>query len=81
MGCTAYIVYTFHISLHHANFCQFKAKQVLSRMTNYKTGSVEYLGEFLLLSIVIPSSETNKKYIKTNAFWTFLNILTSKTIS
>ena len=29
MSCTAYIVYTFHLSLHHANFDQFKAKQVL----------------------------------------------------
>ena len=29
MSCTAYIVYTFHITLHHANFGQFKAKQVL----------------------------------------------------
>ena len=29
MSCTAYIVYTFHPSLHHANFGQFKAKQVL----------------------------------------------------
>ena len=29
MSCTAYIVYTFHLSLHHANFGQFKAKQVL----------------------------------------------------
>ena len=30
MSCTTYIVYTFHLSLHHANFGQFKAKQVLS---------------------------------------------------
>ena len=29
MSCTAYIVYTFHLSLHHANFGQFKAKQFL----------------------------------------------------
>ena len=29
MSCTAYIVYTLHLSLHHANFGQFKAKQVL----------------------------------------------------
>ena len=29
MSCTSYIVYTFHLSLHHANFGQFKAKQVL----------------------------------------------------
>ena len=29
MSCTAYIVYTFHVSLHHANFGHFKAKQVL----------------------------------------------------
>ena len=29
MSCTAYIVYTFHLSLHHANFGQFKAKHVL----------------------------------------------------
>ena len=29
MSCTTYIVYTFHLSLHHANFGQFKAKQVL----------------------------------------------------
>ena len=27
--CTAYIVYTFNLTLHHANFGQFKAKQVL----------------------------------------------------
>ena len=27
MSCTAYIVYTFHLSLHHDNFGQFKAKQ------------------------------------------------------
>ena len=31
MSCTAYIVYTFHLTLHHANFGQFKAKQVLSK--------------------------------------------------
>ena len=38
MSCTAHIVYTFHISLHHANFGQFKAKQVLSinKYTIYK---------------------------------------------
>ena len=30
MSCTAYIVYTFHLTLHHAKFGQFKAKQVLS---------------------------------------------------
>ena len=30
MSCTAYTVYTFHLSLHHANFGQIKAKQVLS---------------------------------------------------
>ena len=29
MSCTAYIVYTFHLTLHHENFGQFKAKQVL----------------------------------------------------
>ena len=29
MSCTAYIVYTFQLSLHHANFGQVKAKQVL----------------------------------------------------
>ena len=29
MSCTAYIVYTFHLSLYHTNFGQFKAKQVL----------------------------------------------------
>ena len=29
MSCTAYIVYTFHPSLHKANFGQFMAKQVL----------------------------------------------------
>ena len=29
MSCTAYIVYTFHKSLHHAIFGQFKAKHVL----------------------------------------------------
>ena len=29
MSCTVYIVYTFHITAHHANFGQFKAKQVL----------------------------------------------------
>jgi hypothetical protein len=28
MSCTAYIVYTFHLSLQHANFGQFKAKHV-----------------------------------------------------
>ena len=28
MGCTAYIVYTFHLSLNHVNLGQFKAKQV-----------------------------------------------------
>ena len=32
MSCTAYIVFTFHLSLH-ANFGQFKAKQVLYRLT------------------------------------------------
>ena len=30
MSCTAYIVYTFQLFSHHANFGQFKAKQVLS---------------------------------------------------
>ena len=29
MSCTEYTVYTFHLSLHHAKFGQFKAKQVL----------------------------------------------------
>ena len=29
MSCTAYIAYTFHLSIHHADFGQFKAKQVL----------------------------------------------------
>ena len=29
MSCTVYIVYTFHLSLHHANFGQFKTIQVL----------------------------------------------------
>ena len=29
MSCAVYIVYTFHLSLHHANFGQLKAKQVL----------------------------------------------------
>ena len=29
MSCTACIVYTFHLTLHNANFGQFKAKQVL----------------------------------------------------
>ena len=29
MSCTEYIVYTLHLSLYHANFGQFKAKQVL----------------------------------------------------
>ena len=29
ISCTAHIVYTFHLSLRHANFDQFKAKQVL----------------------------------------------------
>ena len=29
MSCTAYIVYTFHRSLHHANLGQFKAKRIL----------------------------------------------------
>jgi hypothetical protein len=28
MSCTAYIEYTFHLSLHHANFGQIRAKQV-----------------------------------------------------
>ena len=28
MNCKAYNVYTFHLSLHHANFGQFKKKQV-----------------------------------------------------
>ena len=29
MSCKMYIVYTFHLSLHHANFRQFKANQFL----------------------------------------------------
>ena len=29
MSCAVYIVYTFHLSLHHANFGQFKTKHVL----------------------------------------------------
>ena len=29
MSCTVYIVNTFHLTLHHANFGQFKAKRVL----------------------------------------------------
>ena len=29
MSCTVYIVYKSNLSLHHANFGQFKAKQVL----------------------------------------------------
>jgi len=29
MSCTAYIVDKFHLSLHHANFGQIKAKQVV----------------------------------------------------
>ena len=33
MNRTAYIVYTFHLTLHHANFDQFKAKQVLCMST------------------------------------------------
>ena len=38
MSSTAYIVYTFHLSLHHANFHanfgQFKAKQVLWNLSS-----------------------------------------------
>ena len=30
MSCTSYIMYTFHLTLHHANFGQFMAKLVLS---------------------------------------------------
>ena len=29
MSCAAYIVYTFHLSLHHANVGQFKVKPVV----------------------------------------------------
>ena len=32
MSCTAYIVYTFHLSFHHANFGQFKAEHVLYKI-------------------------------------------------
>ena len=32
ISCTAYIVYTFHLSLHYANFGQFKVKQLLCCM-------------------------------------------------
>ena len=35
MCCKAYIVYSFHLTLHHANFGQFKAKQVLLRNFRY----------------------------------------------
>ena len=28
MSCTAYFVYTFHLSLHHANFGQFKTNRI-----------------------------------------------------
>ena len=35
MSCIVYIVYTFHLSLHHANFGQFKAKRVLSDNIKY----------------------------------------------
>ena len=30
MSCTSYIMYTFHLTLHHANFGQCMAKLVLS---------------------------------------------------
>ena len=36
MSFTVYIVYTFHLSLHRANFGQFKAKQALSANLNLR---------------------------------------------
>ena len=47
MSCTAYIVNTFHISLHHANFGQFEAKQVLYtiRLCIIFTFTKSYLGD------------------------------------
>ena len=42
MSCTAYIVYTFHQTLHHANFGQFKAKQVLCVYIKMKNNLISF---------------------------------------
>ena len=55
MSCTAWTVYTFLISLHHANVGQFEAKQVL--LTFYaKLGNSMQL---TFLRIHIPKYEKN----------------------
>ena len=46
MSCVAYIVYTFHLFLPHANFGQFKVKQVLLEITCLRTGHLYPLNAF-----------------------------------
>ena len=43
MSCAEYIVYTFHLSLHHVSFGQFKAKQVLSQKIDWNRFQVDLL--------------------------------------
>ena len=54
MSYEAYIVYTFQLSLHHANFGQFKAKQVLS-VTIFL--SIDVFPEFSLYTSLINGKE------------------------
>ena len=43
MSRTAYVVYTIYLSLHHANFAQVKAKQVLSMLCKHIYWLVSWL--------------------------------------
>ena len=60
MSCVAYIVYTFHMTLHYANFGQFKAKQVLKptlwtqikRLPSLPLGSCKKISYFLNGSVI-----------------------------
>ena len=60
MSCTTYIVYKFNLSQHHANFGQFKAKQV--RLLQFKNKiilskyghiTLKFVGRYLIWVVTI----------------------------
>ena len=63
MSCTAYIVYTFSLSLHNANFGQFKAKQVLSKaaFTTPVIFAVDHIAELVKSQVTHACKETRRR--------------------
>ena len=65
MSCTAYIVYAFHLSLHHANFGQFKAKQFLCKIFFF----VKNILKFALFSMFFLRTWRNITLFWINRVW------------